>query len=230
MSEVIVDSEALITLVGGGQATVQALQEALTLAPICVAADGGAQLALAAGVELTALIGDFDSVSDAARNVVPATRQHHIPEQMSTDFEKALLRIRAPVVLGVGFLGGRIDHQLAAFHALMVFARQPCVLLGEQEIVFLAPPDLSIPTQAGDLVSLFPLGRARGHSEGLEWPITGLEFRQGYKIGTSNRATGPMRLTMETPNMLTILPRKLVRPVVAQLSAPHCARWPVRPE
>lgn len=230
MNDVIVDSPEPITLVGGGQATVQALHEALMLAPVCVAADGGLKLALSAGVDVAALIGDFDSVTDAELDQVPAARRHQINEQMSTDFEKALLRVQAPVIVGVGFLGGRIDHQLAAFHALMVFAHLPCVLLGETEIVFLAPPDLNIDTRPGDVVSLFPMGKARGTSEGLEWPIEGLKFRQGQKIGTSNRATGPVRLQMAAPNMLTILPRRLMRSVVSRLSEPRCARWPAHPE
>lgn len=229
MNDVIVDSSEPITLVGGGQATVEALQEALTLAPVCVAADGGLRLALSAGVEVAALIGDFDSVTDAELDQVPQARRHQIHEQMSTDFEKALLRVQAPAIVGVGFLGGRIDHQLAAFHALMVFAHRPCLLLGETEIVFLAPPDFYIDTQPGDVVSLVPLDKVRGISEGLEWPIEGLKFRQGQKIGTSNRATGPVRLQMEAPNMLTILPRRLMRSVVSRLSEPKSARWPAPP-
>lgn len=230
MNDVIVDSVSPLTLVGGGQATVQDLHEALTLAPICVAADGGAQLALRAGVDLAAVIGDFDSVSDAARRQIPAERQYRVDEQMNTDFEKALLRLRAPVVLGLGFLGGRVDHQLAAFHALMRFAHQPVVLLGQEEIVFLTPPDLALPTRAGDLVSLFPMGEAGGMSEGLEWPIAGLAFRQGRKIGTSNKATGPVRITMQSPNMLTILPRRLVGAAVSALGSSTGVRWPVPPE
>lgn len=216
-----------ITLVGGGQATPADLQKALTLAPQCVAADGGAALALAAGVSLSAVIGDLDSLSAATRAQIPAACIHQITEQDTTDFEKALLRIAAPLVIGVGFTGGRVDHQLAVFHALVAHASRPCVLLGAAEIIFHAPPQISLPMQKGDIVSLFPLAAVGGRSTGLRWPIEGLAFDPARRIGTSNQATGPVALQMKDPGMLVILPRRLMPSVVAQLSAPKAARWPV---
>lgn len=228
MREVIVHSLEPITLVGGGQATPKDLHEALTLAPTCVAADGGAALALKGGVDLAALIGDFDSVPGEARAQVPKARQHHIAEQDSTDFEKCLARIEAPVIVGVGFMGGRLDHQLAALHALVRFAHQPCVLLGAQELTFAAPPMLHLPTRAGDLVSLFPMAPVQGTSTGLQWDIKGLAFDPLHKIGTSNAATGPCTVTMQNPAMLMMVPRRLIQPVVEQLSQAAAARWPAR--
>lgn len=227
MIEPIVDSLEPITLVGGGEATPEDLQEALTLAPKCVAADGGAGLALDAGVELVALIGDFDSVLADQRAQVPAARQHHFTEQDTTDFEKCLTYVRAPLVVGVGFTGGRMDHQLAALHGLVRFAHQPCVLLGPHELVFLAPPQLSLPTRPGDLVSLFPLGPVQGQSTGLKWAIEGLAFDPVRQIGTSNQAIGPCCIQMQAPAMVMMVPRRLIQPVVAQLTRGQSARWPV---
>ncbi len=217
-----------VTLVGGGQATPDDLHKALTLAPLCVAADGGAELALAAGVKPAAVIGDFDSITDGALGQIPDAQRHHVTEQDSTDFEKALTRIAAPLVLGVGFLGGRIDHELAALHALAQYPARPCILIGAQEVLCLAPPDITLPTRAEDVVSLFPLGAVAGRSEGLRWPIDGLAFAPGQRIGTSNRALGPVRLWMEAPRMLLILPRALMPGLVAALLQPTAARWPAR--
>lgn len=213
---------------GGGQASAADLHKALKLAPRCVAADGGAVLALEAGVDLAAVIGDFDSVPAEVLAQVPADRVHHIAEQNSTDFEKALRLVDAPVIVGVGFTGGRLDHQLAALHALARYAHRPCVLMGESEIVLLAPPLITLPCKAGDVVSLVPLAPVTGHSTGLCWPIAGLNFAPGGQNGTSNRAEGPVTLTMDAAHMLLILPRALMPPVVAQLSRPDHARWPVR--
>jgi thiamine pyrophosphokinase len=215
-----------VTLVGGADATPHDLQKALTLAPHCVAADGGAAQALAAGAQVAAVIGDFDSISAQAKAQIPADRHHVIAEQDSTDFEKALSRISAPVVIGVGFTGGRLDHQLAVCHGLLRLAGQPCVLLGGDEIMVLAPPALSLPTQEGDVVSLYPMLEVCGRSDGLRWPIAGLRFAPGRQIGTSNQATGPCRIEMDSPGMLLILPARLIQPVVAALSRPECARWP----
>ena len=97
-----------MTLVGGGKATAADLNEALALAPSCFAADGGADLVHQQGVELTAVFGDMDSISDAARSHILDERFHHIAEQDSTDFDKALRNISATAIVGVGFLGGQI--------------------------------------------------------------------------------------------------------------------------
>lgn len=229
MNQLIVESEHSLTLVGGGDATPEVLHEALRLAPLCVAADGGAALALAAGVEPRAVIGDFDSVSpdDLAR--IPSERLHRIAEQESTDFEKALMRVRAPLILGVGFLGGRVDHQLAALHVLMAHPHRPCLLIAEKEIICLAPPRFSLSTEPGHTLSLFPLGQVTGRSRGLEWPIEGISFGPGQRIGTSNRTTGALELEMEAPRMLLILPKALMQLVAAHLADPQTARWPAPP-
>lgn len=224
----IVHGVCPITLVGGGQATPSDLHSALTLAPRCIAADGGAVLALQAGIMPEAVIGDFDSIPAEVQQQVPVDRLHRIDEQDSTDFEKALTRITAPVVIGVGFTGGRIDHQLGALHTLMVCADRPCVLLGPEELVFLAPPRMSLPTTGAEVVSLFPLGVVTGRSTGLHWPLDGLQFAPGGQSGTSNRATGPITVEVNAPALLMIVPRRLLKPVVAALAAPEAARWPAR--
>ena len=224
----IVQSSDPITLIGGGDATTADLQEALTLAPICVAADSGAALAVASKVDLAAVIGDFDSVDSETLAQIPLTRQHRIAEQNSTDFQKALLRIDTPLVIGVGFCGARVDHQLAGFHTLLAFCHQPCVLIAQDELIFVAPPDITLPCAIGDVVSLFPMAPVTGRSTGLEWPIDGLAFKPGVQSGTSNRALGPIRIQMDGPDMLMIVPRHLILPVVAQLSQRTRAQWPVR--
>ena len=224
----IVQSSDPITLIGGGDATPEDLQEALTLAPICIAADGGAALAVSSGVTLAAVVGDFDSVSSEILAQIPSDRQHHVKEQDSTDFQKALMRIDAPLIIGVGFCGARVDHQLAGFHTLLAFAHQPCLLIAEDELIFVAPPVIELPCEVGDVVSLFPMAPVTGRSTGLEWPIDGLQFKPGVQSGTSNRALGPVRIQMDGPDMLVIVPRRLIQPVVAQLAQQQRAQWPVR--
>lgn len=225
MSNPIVHSSGPVTLVGGGQATSQDLAEALTIAPKLVAVDGGLQLVEAAGLLPEAVIGDMDSAPPEALARIPTERQHRVSEQQTIDFDKALRHVSAPVVLGVGFCGGRIDHQLAAFHTLLVHADRPCILLAEKEIILLSPPGITLGTSAGDIVSLFPLRPVRGRSLGLEWPIDGLVFDPASFVGTSNRALGPVTLSMETAGMLLILPRRHLAQV-ADVLVSGAPRWP----
>lgn len=195
-------------MVGGGALGAGDLAEALDLAPHLVAADGGAQAALDLGYAPRAVIGDLDSLSDAARARLGPDAVFPIHEQDSTDFDKALRSINAPVVLGVGFLGGRLDHQLAAFNTLVTRADPPCILIGEEEIVLHVPDRITLELEPGDVVSLFPMAQVTGRSEGLEWPIDGLVLAPDGRVGTSNRATGSVSLQMDGPGMLLIAPRR----------------------
>ena len=207
-----------MTLVGAGPIDPRHLDAALTIAPVAVAADGGGDLALPGGRRFRAVIGDMDSLADPERLRAAGVPIHPIPEQETTDLEKCLYSVEAPLFVGLGFLGGRIDHHLAAMNALVKFARVPVVLVGGEDLCFLCPPELAIDLPAGTRVSLFPMGPVRGRSEGLLWPIDGLAFDPTGRIGTSNAATGGVvRMAFDAPRMLVILPVDLLGPVVDRL-------------
>ncbi len=203
----IVRSDRGVTLVGGGEIAATALAEALALAPLLVAADGGADQALRHGHMPQAVIGDFDSITPAGRQAIAADRLHHVPEQESTDFEKALRAIDAPWILALGFSGQRVDHTLAAFSTLARHPNRRALILSDHDVCFLAPPALSLDLPPGTRLSLFPMGPVRGESAGLRWPIGGLDFAPHCRIGTSNEALGPVWLGFDAPRMLVILPR-----------------------
>ena len=213
----VVASRAPVCLIAGGPVRRRDLVAALGHAPILVAADGGVDRALALGAVPDAVVGDMDSASDAARRRLGPDRFHRIAEQESTDFDKALRHIRAPLVLAVGCLGGRVDHELAVLGALVRRAR-PCLLIGAQDLVFHAGGGAALDLAHGDRLSLFPMRAVSGRSEGLEWPIEGIAFAPDGKIGTSNRVTGPVRLDFDGPGMLVIVPRARLGIVVAALS------------
>jgi len=208
MNQPIVESSEGVTLVAGGPVTRRDLAAALRRAPRLVAADGGADRALAAGGRPEAVIGDLDSISDAARAALGPARLFPIPEQETTDFDKALRSIRAPFVLALGVSGGRIDHGLAVLNALVRNRSQVCLLVGRQDVVFHAPPRLRLRLWPGDRLSLFPMAVVTGESEGLRWPIGGLRFAPDGMVGTSNEVSGGVvDLRFNAPGMLVVLPR-----------------------
>lgn len=216
----IVDVSEMITLVGGGDLAAEDLQAALTIAPVLVAADSGADKALAAGVVPQAVIGDLDSISPGARAAVPESAIHHIPEQDSTDFDKALRSVKAPLVLALGFLGARLDHSLAALNVLVRQSQQPCILIGEQDVAFLCPLELRMTLPVGTRFSLFPMGPVQGQSTGLRWPLEGLEFSPTGMIGTSNEVCGdPLRVTLDARAMIAMVPRTHLKAVIKSLTA-----------
>jgi thiamine pyrophosphokinase len=208
MNRPIVQSFGGITLVGGGPVSPAAIKAARIVAPVLVAADGGADRCLRAGMVPAAVIGDFDSISAHARGVLDAATLHPIAEQATTDFDKALRSVAAPFVLALGFTGARIDHQLAVFNVLVRRADQVCIVVGAKDVVFHAPPHLTLPMRVGDRFSLFPMAPVTGHSQGLFWPIDGYDFTPAGITSTSNRVSErQVRLQMDGPGMLVILPR-----------------------
>lgn len=217
MSPPIVQSNDGVTLVGGGELDPASVEHSLTIAPCLVAADGGADAALALGLRPEAVIGDLDSASAATLAALGADRVHRISEQDTTDFDKCLRSISAPFILAAGFTGARLDHGLAAFHALVRHPGQRCILLGGQDICFLAPKILVLDVPKATRLSLFPLGPVAGRSTGLRWPINGLAFAPDRLIGTSNETIGPVRLSFDAPVMLVILPIDCLRAALAAL-------------
>jgi thiamine pyrophosphokinase len=213
-------SETGVTLLGGGALGPGDLAAALALAPRLVAADGGAAAALAAGLMPEAVWGDMDSLPPAARARIPADRVHAIAEQETTDFDKALRHIAAPVVLAAGFTGDRVDHELAVYHVLAARAATRCIVIGSADLVLHAPPRLELDLPPGTRVSLFPLAEVTGRAEGLAWPIEGLAFHPARRIGTSNLATaGRVVLGFDGPGMLVILPRGQLAAAAAAVAA-----------
>lgn len=218
MTDPVLSSERPVVLVGGGPVTAQDMAEARAIAGAVVAADGGADRALALGVRPDAVIGDMDSLSAAARAVL-AGSVHAVTEQDSTDFEKCLVLIAAPLVIAVGFAGARLDHALAVFNALARHPARRCVMLAEREVIVLAPPRIALDLVPGTRVSLFPLAPVTGRDKGLHWPIDGIGFAPGGVIGTSNRAEGPVDLAFDAPGMLLMLPRRCAGALLAGLAA-----------
>ena len=205
MSAAIVQSLEIVTLLGASAPSRADLLESLTIAPLLVAADGGADVALSFDLIPDAVIGDLDSITGADR--IPSDRLHRIPEQDSTDFHKCLRQIEAPLILAHGFTGGRLDHELAVYNALILHTDRPVIVIGAEDICFHTPPMLKISLPAGCRVSLFPMAELGCASTGLKWPTDHLTFAPWGRVGTSNIATGDVTLRPSREGLLTILPR-----------------------
>ena len=210
----IVHAQTPVTLVGAGAVSAQDIEEIFTIAPCLVAADGGAGVLLEHGYMPEAVIGDFDSLPQFATETLTPDRLFHVGEQDSTDFEKCLLRIDAPLILALGFTGYRLDHELAVMSVLVRYPAKPCLVIGSHDVVFHAPRHLALDLEPGSRFSLFPMGRVTGRSEGLRWPIAGLDFAPDGRVGTSNEVTGPVRLEFDGDGMLVLVPRAALGAVI----------------
>ena len=149
-----------LILVGNGAYDTAVLAKFAPLGPV-VAVDGGYYGCRIAGITPDLLIGDMDSV--AAEDLIDARtrmRVHPLAEQDSTDLEKALRHIRAPAILGFGFLGKRLDHSLAALSVLARYAHQHRVILvGSEDVLHITSGRFKMAMKTGDRLSVWPIGR-----------------------------------------------------------------------
>lgn len=223
----IVHDDAPVLLVGGGEIDRQVLAAALPAVGQVVAADGGAAQVLSLGRMPDAVYGDMDSLAPEVQAQLDDGVLRAVPEQNSTDFDKCLRHIAAPLVIGYGFLGHRLDHQLAAMTVLVSHPDRRCVLIGAEDVVMVCPPQLALDLPKGTRFSLFPMAPVTGRSTGLRWPIDGLAFAPAGPIGTSNTVDGPVRIHMDAPDMLLILPVACLSELLAGLAGAPDA-WPAR--
>ena len=178
-----------LIMVGNGACDTAMLTKFAHLGRV-VAVDGGYYGCRLVGITPDLLIGDMDSVDpidliDARKK----TQVHPISEQDTTDLEKALRHVRAPAILGFGFLGKRFDHSLAALSVLARFTKMhQVVLVGSEDIVYVTSGRFKMRMDAGRRLSVWPLGKIEfDRSSGLNWPLDGLQMAPNGRVGTSNK-------------------------------------------
>ena len=199
-----------ILLIGNGE-TLPAdyLAGLVQKADFILAADGGADRALAAGVTPDAVIGDLDSVSSAAQKQLGEEKFIFIDNQNNTDLEKSLdwlVQNNCKECVICGFAGGRLDFTLGNFLSVYPYVKK-------MDICF-AGPGWSIhplaagrkfTCQQGARVSLIPLKTCTGVTlKGLKYPLTDARLswaRAGRSL--SNQTTGnSFQVMLKTGYML----------------------------
>ena len=177
-----------VVLVGAAPVEIGPALEAVADSWPLIAADGGADALLKIGRRPDLVIGDMDSAGPLPDDLPTLP----LAGQDDTDFEKCLAWICAPLIVGLGFLEGRLDHTLAAMHALTAIKHdRPIMLVGDTDLVLRLRGDIAFEAEPGDRVSVWPLGiQAFQSSTGLKWPLDGLQMEIGRLIGTSNLAVG----------------------------------------
>ena len=171
-----------VFLIGGGKSPVRGSARARALAPHVVAADSGAEAALAHGVTRNAVIGDFDSLGAASTPRLAARGACTRSPSRTAPISTSACATSAPLVIGIGFSGDRLDHQLAAYNTLVRHPARRCVLLGAEELVFLCPPSVSLPVADGTPLSLFRW-RGRGRLRRAALAHRRAELRPGRARG-----------------------------------------------
>ena len=164
-------------------------------APTVVAADGGADRALALGLSVDVVIGDLDSI---ARETLARLERDgvrvlgHPARKDATDLELALdeaLALDARRVLVVASSAGRLDHLLSSLLLLghERYAGLELTALVGDAVAWVVRDERRLDGRPGALLSLFALGGpARIRTEGLEYPLVDELVEPGSSRGVSN--------------------------------------------
>ena len=129
------------------------------------------------------------------------------------------MMIQTTLILGVGFMGARLDHELAAYNSLVRHAGQKCILVGEHDICFHVPDRITLKLVPGTRLSLFPMAGLTASARGLKYKVDGLVMSPWGRVGTSNEVAAPrVELSFDRPGMLVILPRAALGAAIAALA------------
>ena len=182
-------------LIGNGEkVSARLLKKLAQRADYILAADGGANHALACGVIPDRVVGDLDSVSARTKKLL-AGKISHVPTQNNTDLEKALhwlIKQRFTHVTLVGFVGNRWDFSIGNLLALVRFARklEICVA-GENWCIYPLVRGVEFTCRKNKRVSIIPLKTCTGLTlAGLKYPLKNAQVLPGTTRTLSNQTTG----------------------------------------
>lgn len=175
-----------------------------------VAADGGANVALSAGLRPDVIVGDLDSITPAARRAFAGSLVLRMKRQDNTDLEKALdfiasQGIREAVVAGA--TGRRLDFTLANLSVAWLYARRIRIrFAGDGWEAFPLDAFTRVNARRGTIVSLIPFSRCSGITlRGLRYPLTNATLSGGAVAVSNVVARNPFTVRLGRGRMLLVL-------------------------
>lgn len=185
------------------------LQSLADASDVVVAADGGANSAVALGVCPHVVIGDLDSITRATRRALHCSIILRVDSQDNTDLEKALdfLMFRhITEVVVAGATGRRIDFTLGNLSVLWKYASFPSIMVaGDTWIGVPVRRRHEISAPRGTVVSIIPFGGVDGISlRGFLYPLRNASMKVG-EIGVSNVIeSSPATISVRRGNLFAV--------------------------
>lgn len=189
-------------LIGNGetQETVF-LQNLAQQADFILAADGGADRALSAGVRPDVVIGDLDSVSPQAKKILPAEKFIFVNNQNNTDLEKALDYLAAHQCTQctlTGFVGGRWDFTFGNFLSVYPYLdKMDICVAGKGWKIWPLTHSVTKTVRPGARVSLIPAADCQNVTlQGLVYPLEHANLSLGRTGQTLSNAAKLSEITI----------------------------------
>jgi len=191
----------VLGVLAGGDLSPERLGAWVRSAHTILAADGAANDLHAINVVPDATIGDFDSISMSTKDV--QLELFHIEDQDSSDCDK-LLGVAADKgfseITLIGVEGDLLDHVLGnLFSAAKSKLKVRFSLRRGIGYVLKGPVRMGLDVPVDTRMSLMPISDCSGVSiEGAHWPLNEAALSPLGLTSLSNRAEGPIRLSIRS--------------------------------
>lgn len=160
-----------------------------------IAADGGANYLMKAGIKPDLIIGDLDS---ATVNTLKFFEKKNvktikIEEQETTDFEKSLiycLKQKLDNIIIFGATSLRPDHTLNNFSVLKRYENKLSVkIISDEFEIFFIKKNIQFEYKSGETVSILALPIAKKiNTKGLQYSLINENLEFGFREGTLNKS------------------------------------------
>lgn len=194
------------------------IEEYAAAADLVVAADGGAAIALEAGVIPSAVVGDLDSLPKSARIRFTAAQLHQDTDPERTDLQKAIdycVEAGATRVDVLAAGGGRADHALANLSVVPLYRGVADIrIVDEWFEIRLVDGMARIERAEGTIVSLVAMGTCTGvTTRGLRWELTDETLSFSPRGVHNEVASQPAMVRVDSGDLLLFEGRRVERHV-----------------
>lgn len=189
-------------LIGNGETQEPAfLQHLAQQADLILAADGGADRALSAGVRPDVIIGDLDSISPQTKKILPAEKFIFVNNQNNTDLEKALdylIAHQCTQCTLTGFVGGRWDFTFGNFLSVYPYLdKMDICVAGKGWKIWPLTHSVTKTVRPGARVSLIPAADCQNVTlQGLVYPLEHANLSLGRTGQTLSNAAKLSQITI----------------------------------
>ena len=169
------------------------VEQIVSTSDYIICADGGANTAKRFGVQPDIILGDMDSISMYTRKHFHRVPFLFIPDQTSTDLEKALdycIKQRISKVDVLGGIGSRTDHTTGTLGCFKKYGSKLHLRIFDMEgVITLIRKKVVLKMIFGEKLSLIPLDRCTGvTTKKLKYKLSNAVLELGVAEGISNAA------------------------------------------
>lgn len=204
--------QSIVIIANGASCSSELMAHYMAEEPIVIVLDGAMHRFKEFCFRADFLIGDFDSDSHAFEELnkqFPGIEIKAMPDQNATDFEKGIhfaCSLNPSEITVLWGTGKRSDHFFMNCANLIAFPQEVTIqLVDDHSVVYQLPKHFEKDFQAGQQLSLIPIGTVTGiTTSNLRYPLNNESLILGQKNGNSNEVieTGKVTISFNTGALL----------------------------